>query len=97
MATWLGNTNRIMEEPLVTIKRNAGTGIVIGKKNMKTIKGKKNIIIEGDCIQEMKKLPGGSGTTCIAAQKLQMNFIGIEINSGYCKLARERLACQVNL
>ena len=33
----------------------------------------------------------GSGTTCIAAQKLCRNFIGIEIEPKYCEIARKRL------
>ncbi len=33
----------------------------------------------------------GSGTTCKMAQSLGRNFIGIEISSDYCKIARERL------
>lgn len=34
----------------------------------------------------------GSGTTAIACKKLHRNFIGIEINPDYCKIAEERLA-----
>ena len=33
----------------------------------------------------------GSGTTAMACEKLNKNWIGIEINEGYCKIARERL------
>jgi site-specific DNA-methyltransferase (adenine-specific) len=33
----------------------------------------------------------GSGTTGVAALKLNRNFIGIEINPQYIKLAKERL------
>jgi len=33
----------------------------------------------------------GSGTTCVAAQRLERNYIGIDINSDYCLLARDRL------
>lgn len=33
----------------------------------------------------------GSGTTCVAAQRLGRNYIGIDINPDYCALARERL------
>lgn len=34
----------------------------------------------------------GSGTTAEACKLLHRNFIGIEINSDYCKIAEERLA-----
>jgi len=34
----------------------------------------------------------GSGTTARAAKDLKRNFIGIEINPDYCKIAEERLA-----
>jgi len=34
----------------------------------------------------------GSGTTAVAAKNLKRNFIGIEINPDYCKIAEERLA-----
>lgn len=33
----------------------------------------------------------GSGTTAIACKKLNRNFIGVELNSDYCKIAQERL------
>jgi len=34
----------------------------------------------------------GSGTTAVACKLLHRNFIGIEINPEYCKIAEERLA-----
>ena len=34
----------------------------------------------------------GSGTTAVAAQYLKRNFIGIEINPEYCKIAEQRLS-----
>ncbi len=33
----------------------------------------------------------GSGTTCIAAKKLNRNYIGIEISKEYCDIAEERI------
>ena len=33
----------------------------------------------------------GSGTTCMATKQLKRNFIGIEINQEYCKMAYERI------
>jgi len=33
----------------------------------------------------------GSGTTCVAARLLNRRFIGVEINSTYCKLSRKRV------
>lgn len=35
----------------------------------------------------------GSGTTCLAAQSLGRQFIGIDISKKYCELARSRLKC----
>ncbi|MCK4783339.1 MAG: site-specific DNA-methyltransferase [Desulfobacteraceae bacterium] len=34
----------------------------------------------------------GSGTTIVACKQLKRNYIGIEINPEYCKIAEERLA-----
>jgi len=34
----------------------------------------------------------GSGTTCVAAQRLNRHYIGIDINQEYCDVALERLA-----
>ena len=35
----------------------------------------------------------GSGTTCLAAQRLGRQFIGIDVSREYCELACRRLAC----
>lgn len=37
----------------------------------------------------------GSGTTCVAAQALGRQFIGIDISAKYCEIARERLKQQI--
>jgi len=37
----------------------------------------------------------GSGTTAVACRRLKRNFIGIEINSEYCKIAKERLLNEI--
>ena len=37
----------------------------------------------------------GSGTTAVAAKQLGRNFIGVEINPEYCKIAEERLKQEV--
>lgn len=34
----------------------------------------------------------GSGSTGVAAQRMGRNFIGIEIDPGYCEMARRRIA-----
>ena len=39
----------------------------------------------------------GSGTTAVACQNLNRNFIGIEISEKYCEIARERLRQQTLL
>ena len=36
----------------------------------------------------------GSGSTCVAAKKTGRNFIGIEINSKFVEIARDRLKQQ---
>ena len=49
---------------------------------IKTYTNKNDLILD-NCL--------GSGTTALACQNLKRNFIGIEINSDYVKIARERL------
>jgi site-specific DNA-methyltransferase (adenine-specific) len=34
----------------------------------------------------------GSGTTCLAAKRLERHFVGYEINPDYVRLAESRLA-----
>lgn len=38
----------------------------------------------------------GSGTTCVAAKRLERNYLGIDINPEYCELARERIEKDLN-
>jgi site-specific DNA-methyltransferase (cytosine-N4-specific) len=33
----------------------------------------------------------GSGTTCVVAERLGRNYVGIEIKEDYCQIAAERL------
>lgn len=50
---------------------------------IKTYTDERNMVLD-NCI--------GSGTTAVACKNLKRNFIGIEINPDYCKIAEERLA-----
>lgn len=52
-----------------------------------------------DCECKMAFEPGvvldpfcGSGTTCVVAKRLGRNWVGIDINPNYCRMARKRLA-----
>jgi len=38
----------------------------------------------------------GSGTTCVAAKRLERNYLGIDINDEYCNIAIDRLAKDKN-
>lgn len=33
----------------------------------------------------------GSGTTCVVANKLGVDYLGVDISEAYCKIARRRL------
>jgi len=44
---------------------------------------------EGDLVLDPM---AGVGTTCIAAKKLGMHYIGIDMDENYCKIAREKLS-----
>lgn len=43
---------------------------------------------EGDVVMDMF---AGSGTTCLTAALLNRRYIGIELNPGYCEIARKRI------
>jgi predicted RNA methylase len=43
----------------------------------------------GDIILDMFN---GTGATCIAARALGRRWIGIDLHSGYCEIARDRIA-----
>lgn len=39
----------------------------------------------------------GSGTTCVAAKNLGVNYVGIDVSAKYCELAKKRLGDDVQL
>lgn len=43
---------------------------------------------KGDIVLDMFN---GTGSTCIAAKTLERNWIGIDLHSGYCEIARQRI------
>ena len=58
-------------------------------------------LYQGDCLEVMKNIPDKSvdlvltdppyGTTGVAAKNLNRDFIGIEKDEGYFKIAKERI------
>ena len=64
-------------------------------------------LIQGDCLEKMKGIPDGSvdyvvtsllidpfmgiGTTGVACKNLNRNFIGIELDPEYFKIAEKRI------
>jgi hypothetical protein len=46
----------------------------------------------GDCVEVMRGMPAGSGTTGAVALQLGRSFVGIDLNQAYLDLARERIA-----
>ncbi len=56
--------------------------IALGEYLVKTYSNKGEIVLDNTC---------GSGTFCKAAQNLSRRYIGIDISSEYCNIARQRL------
>lgn len=83
----LGNRLKkdIIECPVETDKDNAHPAIYplyIVQELIKLLSQEGAIILDPFC---------GSGTTCLAAKKLNRHYVGIEINPDYVNLARKRL------
>lgn len=72
----------------------------IDQYNEKKYKSKsRELVISKGCKCNSGFRPGiildpfcGSGTTCLVAKKLGRDYIGIDINKTFCKIARKRLA-----
>jgi len=56
--------------------------LLLIEKIIKDYSGKNNIVLDPFL---------GSGTTAVAAEKLNRRWIGIEINSEYCEIAKQRI------
>lgn len=95
-----GNMWRVYNYYLInsTVAANFGSDIFTGHPSQKPIKLMKKIISqytkEGDTILDPF---AGSGSTLKAAKDLNRNYIGIELNPEYVKIAEERLKQEVLL
>lgn len=50
------------------------------------------------CIQKIDLDPFmGAGTTAVVAKKLERNYVGIELNPAYVKIAAKRLYKEIGL
>ncbi|MDR0799971.1 MAG: site-specific DNA-methyltransferase [Endomicrobium sp.] len=83
----LGNALKkdLIESPVEVTKKNRHPAVYplyIVQELIKLLSKEGNLILDPFC---------GSGTTCIAAKKLNRKYLGIEINSEYVKLSEERL------
>lgn len=83
----LGNRMKkdIIESPVEITKDNHHPAVYpsyIIQELIKLLSKENDVVLDPFC---------GSGTTCLAAKSLQRNFIGIDINPEYVKLANKRL------
>jgi site-specific DNA-methyltransferase (adenine-specific) len=83
----LGNAIKkdLIESPVEVTKGNKHPAVYplyIVQELIKLLSEEKDLVLDPFC---------GSGTTCIAAKKLNRNYLGIEINSEYVKLSEDRL------
>jgi len=85
---WTFNRNGVYETGFFECKNNGETKHPT-EKQVKTMKKLLKILSnEGDLILDPFI---GSGTTAVACKELGRNFIGIEINPEYCKIAQARI------
>lgn len=75
----------LIESPVEATKDNAHPAVYplyIIQELIKLLSKENDLVLDPFC---------GSGTTCLAAKNLKRNYLGIEINPDYVKLANERL------
>ena len=75
----------IIESPVENTKNNSHTAVYplyIIQELIKLLSKPNDIVLDPF---------NGSGTTCLAARNLNRDYVGIEINPDYVKLAQERL------
>lgn len=95
-----GENYRVYNQYLINspVAANYTNDIYTGHPSQKPIKLIKRLIVdnskEGDTILDPFV---GTGTTAVAAKQLNRNYIGIEINPDYVKIAEERLKQEVLL
>lgn len=88
----LGNKLKkdLIESPVEITKDNAHPAVYplyIVQELIKLLSKENDLVLDPFC---------GSGTTCLAAKNLKRNYLGIDINPEYVKLANKRLKQGVN-
>lgn len=73
---------RFPAESAKRVKHPAPFPIELPSRLIQFYSFEKDIVLDPFC---------GSGSTCIAAKKLERHYIGYDTNSEYCQIARERL------